>query len=82
MKLLTTLQVRDIMRANGGVPEYTNKTTGHTGRDRRVKCYYNGNAKMVTALQKVCGKDNVKVTSGELHRWSRGSGVTVKCILA
>ena len=43
-KLLTTLQVRTIMRANGvtGSMMYTNKTAKHTGNIRRVKCYLSG----------------------------------------
>lgn len=37
--MLTTQQVRNVLRANNITPRYTNKTTGHTGKVRRVKAY-------------------------------------------
>ena len=77
--LLTTKQVRTIMLNNGGCPAYTNKTTGHTGNNRRVKAYYRGNSKMLNALILACGKENVKLTAG--NGWSRARGVTVRCVL-
>jgi hypothetical protein len=84
-KLLTTLQVRNIMRANGvnGNMMYTNKTTGHTGNQRRVKCYYRGNDKALAALRAACGAENVTLTQ-EPEAWHRsfGAGITVKCVLA
>ena len=84
-KLLTTIQVRNIMRANGvyGNSMYTNKSKGHTGTARRVKCYYRGNDKVLAALQKACGADNVTLTP-EPPMWHRswGAGITVKCVLA
>ncbi len=87
-KLLTTLQVRKIMRKHGGEPVYTNKTTGYEGRHRRVKAYYFGNEKMLKALQKKCGKKNVTLTDGGSSYpsgfgYSGGlPGVTVRCVLA
>ena len=87
MKLLTTTQVRNIMRSEGGEPRYTNKTTGYTGNIRRVKAYYYGNQKMLKALQKACGAENVTLTdggdlSGFGYGYSGQPGVTVKCVLA
>jgi hypothetical protein len=79
MLLLTTLQVRAIMRANGGKPAYTNKTKGYTGQHRRVKAYYRSNAAMVSALQRACGVENVTVTNrNDPHGFA---GVTVKCYI-
>ena len=87
MKLLTTTQVRNIMRANGGEPRYTNKTTAHKGNIRRVKAYYYGNQTMLKALQKACGAENVTLTdgrdlSGFGYGYSGQPGVSVKCVLA
>ena len=89
MKLLTTTQVRNIMRANGGEPRYTNKTTAHKGNIRRVKAYYYGNQTMLKALQKACGAENVTLTDGGDsypagfgYGYSGQPGVTVKCVLA
>lgn len=89
MKLLTTLQVRKIMRKHGGEPLYTNKTTGDTSNIRRVKAYYYGNKKMLKALQKKCGQKNVTLTSGGGdslsgfgYGYSGQPGVTVRCVLA
>lgn len=84
-KLLTTLQIRTIMRANGvsGSMMYTNKTKGHTGRIRRVKCYLaGGDAGLVSALHAATGAMNVNVTAGSSYSRSWGEGVTVKCVLA
>lgn len=80
-KLLTTKQVRNIMRINGAdsYGMYTNKTAGHKGNLRRVKAYVRGNHKMVTALIDACGAENVNITDGsEYFGWP---GVTVKCVL-
>ena len=82
MKLLTTIQVRDIMHRNGGHPAYTNKTKGHTGNVRRIKAYFRGNTKMLAALRAACGAENVNLTPGV--DYVRGSGqqaVTVRCTL-
>ena len=85
-KLLTTLQVRKIMRKHGGEPVYTNKTTGDTSNNRRVKAYYFDNKAMVKALQKKCGKKNVKVTEGTEYPYSYDCyglrSVIVRCVLA
>ena len=87
MKLLTTIQVRKIMRKHGGEPLYTNKTTGDISDNRRVKCYYNGNEKMLKKLRKKCGKENVTLTSGGNYEYGSysgwgGPGVVVRCVLA
>jgi hypothetical protein len=37
--MLTTLQVRTILRNANITPRYTNKTKGHSGNVRRVKAY-------------------------------------------
>jgi hypothetical protein len=83
MALLTTLNVRSIMRKNGcgsgGI--YTNRY-GKTGTARTVKCYYCGNASALAALQAACGEENVKLTAGSKHFRSWGEGITVKCVLA
>jgi hypothetical protein len=81
MKQATTLQVRAIMHSFNvaGHAMYTNKTTGHTGRQRRVKCYGN-DLVLIAALQKACGAANVKQTPGSNYR--SGPGITVKCVLA
>jgi len=88
MPLLTTTQVRAIIRAYGGDPAYiyTNKTAGHTGKIRRVKTYYNDNQPMLVALILACGEENVTLTNGsELPNskfyQSGDRGVTVKCTL-
>ena len=82
-QLLTTTQVRNIMRANGGTPEYTNKTAGHTGNVRRVKAYYRGNSQMLIALQNACGALNVTLTKGvEYSRsYMPRRAVTVRCVI-
>lgn len=82
MSLLTTTQVRAIMRENGGFPEYTNKSAGHTGNVRRVKAYYRGNAKMLEALREKCGISNVNLTDGVAYvRGPSFRAVTVRCVL-
>jgi hypothetical protein len=83
MPMLTTTQVRAIMRENGGFPAYTNKSAGHTGNIRRVKAYYNGNAKMLAALREKCGISNVNLTDGASYvRGPSLRAVTVRCTLA
>ncbi len=77
--LLTTTQVRALMRTYGGEPLYTNKTTGHTGNIRRVKAYYNDNQNMLAALILACGDENVTLTEGS--DWMGEPGVTVRCTL-
>ena len=80
--LPTTLQVRSIMAHHGARGMYTNKTTGHTGNERRVKCYYTTQA-LVDALCNLVGAENVKVTEGCNEFHGRGQqGVVVKCKLA
>ena len=78
--MITTKQVRSIMRNHSKFSVYTNKTTGHMGLDRRVKCYYRGtqDIPLLYALQNAAGVENVNITS-----YSAGNrGITVKCMLA
>lgn len=82
MPLLTTTQVRAIMRTHGGEPLYTNKSLGHTGNIRRVKAYYFNNKEdrtMLRVLNKACGRENVTVTEGSDQHGV--PGITVKCVL-
>lgn len=81
MKLLTTLAVRWVMRVYGAKPLYTNKTKGHTGNVRRVKCYYDGNYEMLNGLRNAFGTENVTLTSGN-HRYYSQQAITVRCVLA
>jgi hypothetical protein len=78
--MLTTKQVRAIIakHSTNSFGVYTNKTTKDTSGNRRVKCYFRNNIKLLNALQKAAGKQNVTVTSGE--HW--GPGIVVKCVLA
>lgn len=80
--MLTTSQVRAIMHQYGandyGI--YTNKTAGHEGPERRVKCYYRGKKDLLDALQKAAGKENVTLTPGAVY-YGAGPGITVKCII-
>lgn len=78
--MLTTIQVRAIMHKHSIRAEdmYTNKTTGHTGNIRRVKCYSSEDA-LIEELMEVAGWD-VTVTEGSSYM--QRPGITVKCILA
>ena len=83
--MLTTKQVRNIMRKHGHNELWTNKTTGDTTNIRRVKCYapYN-NAKLnalLAELNKLAGKANVRMTSGEQTYGYGRPGIVVKCVL-
>jgi hypothetical protein len=87
MAKATTLQVRSIMRESLGrnATIYTNKTTGDTSRNRRVKAYYNGDKKLVKKLQKLAGKDNVYILGeGVKNCYGRliEASLIVKCKLA
>jgi hypothetical protein len=81
--MLTTKQVRAIINQHStstyGV--YTNKTTKYTGPNRRVKCYFKNNIKLLKALQKAAGKENVTLTEGGNGYCSGGPGITVKCVI-
>jgi hypothetical protein len=81
--MLTTTQVRAIIHKHStntyGI--YTNKTKGHTGPIRRVKCYFRNNTKLLTALQKAAGLENVTLTGGGHSYYSAGPGITVKCVI-
>lgn len=82
--MITTKQVRAIIaqHSTSSYGVYTNKTTGHTGSDRRVKCYFRGNNKLLAALQKAAGAENVTLTAGGEGWYAGGPGIVVKCILA
>jgi hypothetical protein len=84
MPLLTTLQVRSIMRAHGvkGSSIYTNKSANHTGNIRRVKCYYFDNHPLLNALIEACGGENINITPG-VHYIAApaAAGLTVRCII-
>jgi hypothetical protein len=80
--MLTTIEVRSIMRKAGRDSWciYTNKTRGHAGNERRVKCYF-PDEKLVAWLNQAAGAENVKVM---LHGGGHGmhDGIVVKCVLA
>ena len=82
--MITTKQVRAIIAQHRRYMSdvYTNKTTGHTGQERRVKCYFRNNTKLFKALQKAAGKENVTLTAGTAGPGMRRRGIVVKCILA
>ena len=82
MTMLTTIQVRKVIRKNGGAAGqvYTNKYK--IGNERTVKCYYNGNDAMLAALKAACGEENVKLTAGSGYSRSWGEGIIVKCVIA
>ena len=76
--MITTQQVRDIIRAHR--PNsliYTNKTNGHKGPERRVKCYYRGDTELLFMLQTAAGSDNVYLTGHSTM--GTGRGLIVKC---
>jgi hypothetical protein len=80
--MLTTTQVRAIMhkhqKFNFGI--YTNRTKAHTGPERRVKCYFQGNHKLLRALERAAGAENVTLTPG--GNYATGMpGITVKCVI-
>ena len=80
--MLTTTQVRAIIhkhqKFNFGI--YTNKTAKYTGSIRRVKCYFQGNNKLLRALKRAAGAENVTLTAGAPHYMGL-PGITVKCVL-
>lgn len=80
--MLTTKEVRKIMRKHGawfGVI-YTNKVKDPNVR--HVKCYYNANnrddTEMFKQLQELAGAENVKVTKGAGYGYAP-KGIVVKC---
>jgi hypothetical protein len=81
--MLNTKQVRTIIaqHSTDSYGVYTNKTKGHTGPERRVKCYFQDNVELYRALQKAAGKDNVTITPGGAGYYSMGPGIVVKCVL-
>lgn len=85
--MITTTQVRDIMRGAGRREIYTNKTRVSCGSERRVKCYMpNTHERDVTLellrkLVEAAGEDNVTVTDGDLSYYGT-PGITVRCTLA
>ena len=87
-KLLTTKQVRAIMREFGAETSdmWTNKNQCVAAHVRTVKCYYYGNEELLRRLQKEAGAENVKLTKGFPIRTATlgqpGPGIVVKCVLA
>jgi hypothetical protein len=80
--MITTQQVRDIIRTHRpGALIYTNKTTGHKGPERRVKCYFRNDKELLAELKKAAGADNVTLTAGGDGYYSVGQGIVVKCVL-
>jgi hypothetical protein len=79
--MITTQQVRDIIRTHR--PDaliYTNKTPGHKGPERRVKCYYRGDIKLLVKLLTAAGVENVRITSGGTgYDVAPRAGIVVKC---
>lgn len=82
MTTITTLQVRAVMAQHGADQIYTNKTKGHTGNTRRVKCYYQTPDMHTDLLKLMGGNGNIKMTrrNGNIGRGSRS--VIVTCVLA
>ena len=82
--MLTTKQVRAIIakHSTDSYGVYTNKTAGHQGPERRVKCYFRNNVDLYRALQKAAGTENVTLTPGGSGYYTLGPGIIVKCILA
>ena len=82
--MITTTQVRAVIAKHRQYMSdvYTNKTTGHTGSDRRVKCYFRNDTKLFKALQKAAGKENVTITAGTAGAGMGRQGIVVKCVLA
>jgi len=81
--MITTKQVRAIINkhAPNSYGVYTNKTAKYTGQIRRVKCYFRNNVKLLKALQKAAGKENVTLTAGGVGAYGGMPGITVKCVL-
>jgi hypothetical protein len=80
--MITTQQVRDIIRTHRpGALVYTNKTPGHKGPERRVKCYYRGDTELLFLLQTAAGAENVTVTAGDNGNgyYRVAKGIVVKC---
>ena len=78
--ITTTKQIRAIMRRHNAFGIYTNKTTGDSSNNRRVKCYYFGNKNLLNELFQVAGRENVTLTPGS-NDWGT-SVIVVKCILS
>lgn len=80
--MLNTKQVRAIINKHSSSTYglYTNKTAGDTSNNRRVKCYFRNNVKLLSALQKAAGKENVRITSGDQSHYSQPA-IIVKCVL-
>ena len=85
--MLTTLEVRAIIRKHNPSihpvwdPIYTNKTRKNPGNLRSVKCYYLNNKKLLNALRRAAGKQNVTLTPGADWYGALGPAITVKCML-
>jgi hypothetical protein len=81
--MLNTKQVRNIIakHSTSSYGVYTNKTTGDTSDCRRVKCYFRSNTKLLAALRKAAGVENVRLTEGAQHFYGGGPAIIVKCVL-
>jgi hypothetical protein len=85
--MLTTKQVRDIMRRhinpNIWNPMWTNKTSKNCGNVRAVKAYFNGDVThpmIKELLQAGVDLDDLNFTAGSEHNGLEG--LTVRCRLA
>lgn len=82
--MLTTTEVRAIMRKHGRESIWTNKAPGHAGNVRTVKCYEPWDFDVYTRLSrelcKKAGRDNVSFTSGGGEVGM--PGIVVKCVIA
>ena len=81
--MATTKQVRNVINkyAKNTYGIYTNKTTGDTSLNRRVKCYYNNVSnpeQLIRELLKLAGADSVTITN---NWYGNGKGIVVKCQL-
>lgn len=78
--MITTKQVRNLIRTHR--PDaliYTNKTTGHKGPERRVKCYFRNDRELLVLLSIAAGPENVYTTAGGGYMYSPGAAIIVKC---
>jgi hypothetical protein len=78
--MITTRQVREIIRAHRPTATiYTNKTTGHQGPERRVKCYFRDDTELMAKLMAAAGSNNVYTT--EYYGYGARPALIVKCVL-
>lgn len=78
--MITTVQVRAIMRKHNAHHIWTNKTKGHKGLARRVKCWATGDkVAMMSELRSVAGASNVYEGTDPAAYYG---SIIVKCELA